>query len=351
MIDRHAERRRNPILTARLRQYLVPPELRPAEKFDHWRNWYSSAVETPMTLEGTERRVSPQFSPRAVTLAGADFSLIEVRNEPVAASWKSNPDSKDLRLVYFRRAPKVTFRLAGVTGPVESGCVRFLDVSQQGGFHAPSGLHAIQVNVSRSSLELDDAAHSRLLRLPNLGSHPLVAAFVLPALVNWRHSGVEREAGGAASIFRSMVASLVSSVLDVPADEALLGPARREAIRKYLRTHYRKLDLGPDSVADRFSMSRRSLFHLFEREQLSMGEYLRTFRASVALRLLLEPQARYITLTDIAHASGFCSVQNLRRALKETTGLTPRELRHHAELASGSLARLRHTLGIALVDA
>lgn len=340
-----------PTLTAQLRQYRVPPELRPEEKFEHWRNWYGSAVETPMRLERTENRVSPEFSPRAVTFASADFSLIEVHNEPVAASWKSNPDSEDLRLVYFRRAPKVTFCLAGVTEPVDSGCVRFLDVSHSGGFHAPSGLHAVQVNVSRSSLELDDASHSRLLRLPNLSSHPLVAGFVVPALMNWRHEEIDREAPGVASIFKSIVASLVSSLLSVPADETALGPAKRQAIRKYLRANYRNLGLGPDSVAERFNMSRRSLFHLFEREQLPMGAYLRTIRASEALRLLLEPHARHVPFAEIARASGFSDVQNLRRALKDSTGLTTRELLQHEELARQSLTGLQRSLSIARRDA
>jgi AraC-like DNA-binding protein len=326
-----------------LRRYHVPDELTPEQKFDHWRDWYGSAVETPMRLERIRGPVGPSFNPSAASLAAPGFSLIEVHNEPVAGYWSKNPDANDLRLVYFRHAPSVTL-YSSDAGPVSSGYVRFLDVTRRGGFEAPSGLHAFQVNIDRSRLALDDRSYARLLRLQNLNGHALVKSFVVPSLLNWKRAGIAREADGIANILKSVVTALVSSLLGVPGDETGLKPTRRLAIRKYIEANYRNKDLCPDLIAAQFKISRRSLFYLFENEPLPLGAYVRTLRTVKALQLLMDSRAVQMPFADIADASGFSGLQAMRRALKETTGLTVREARQHEPLARMSIVRLSESL-------
>ncbi|MET1156708.1 helix-turn-helix domain-containing protein [Arthrobacter sp.] len=326
-----------------LRHYHVPDELEPGQKFDHWRHWYGSAVETPMRLERIGRRVAPSFNPSATSLAAPGFSLIEVRNEPVAGYWDSHPDSNDLRLVYFRNAPTVTL-FSPEPEPVSSGCVKFLDVSRRGGFEAPAGLHAFQVNVSRSLLDLDERSHARLLRLQNLNGHALVKSFVVPSLLNWRRPEIVREVDGAASILTSVLATLVTSLLGVPGDETMMQPTRRMAVRNYIEANFRDKDLCPDSIAAHFNMSRRSLFYLFEKEALPLGAYIRTLRTVNALHLLTDSCSVQMPFADVADASGFSGLQSMRRALKESTGLTVREVRQYESLARISIVRLNESL-------
>lgn len=326
-----------------LRRYHVPDGLSPEQKFDHWRHWYGSAVETPMRLERTESPIGASFNPTAASFEAPGFSIIEVDNEPVAGYWERNPDSKDLRLVFLKHAPSVTLFSPGAL-PVSSGYVGFLDVARSGGFEAPAGLHALQVNIDRSRLDLDDRSYRRLLRLHNLNQHALVKSFVVPFLLNWQQPGIAGEASGVADILQSVVMSLAGSLLEVPADGSVLGPGRRLAVREYVKANYRNKDLRPDGIAARFKVSRRTLFHLFEDEPLSLAAYIRTLRTVRALKLLTDPGSHRIPFTEIAQASGFSDLQAMRRAMKETTGLTVRDARQNQSLARNTVVKLQESL-------
>lgn len=94
------------------RLYETPEGLSPSQRFEHWREWYSQAIETPVRLEPTGP-VSARFSPSASSFAGPDFSLIELQNGPAAGSWSANPDLNDLRLTYFAKAPSATYNFGG----------------------------------------------------------------------------------------------------------------------------------------------------------------------------------------------------------------------------------------------
>jgi hypothetical protein len=125
--------------SGQLRRYTVPEGLSPDQRFEHWRTWYGSAVETPMLLEKSAHGAPVSFAPSAISLAGPGFSLIEMYNAPALGSWAPNPDTRDLRLAYFRKAPALTLALNGVPEPVSPGSVRFIDTSLGGSFDAPEG--------------------------------------------------------------------------------------------------------------------------------------------------------------------------------------------------------------------
>ncbi|WP_138445140.1 helix-turn-helix domain-containing protein [Sinomonas susongensis] len=327
-----------------LRRYTVPPGLSRQEMFDHWRTWYSSAVETPMRLEPVSHPVTDVFEPRAESLSGRCFSLIEISNGPSAGYWGNNPGCDDVRLVYFQEAPSVRLGVPGGDRPISSGHVRFLDASRAGSFHAPAGMRAVQINVSRAALGVTPADLRRLVSTEGLNSHPLVAALVIPALANWRRPGIARETEGMGNVLVSAMASLVGSVLSTSVRDELLRPTRRRAILDFIAKNYRDPSLDIDAVAAHFDMSRRSLFCLFARERLHLAEHIRALRTVKALEILVDPAASRLPAAAVACAAGFSNAQSLRRALKDATGLTVRDTQQDGALARSSLVRLRQSL-------
>jgi AraC-like DNA-binding protein len=328
----------------RLQIYKVPEGLHPEQRFEHWRVWYGSAVETPMRLEKSARKTPVSFNPSAINLAGPGFSLIEMHNAPALGSWTPNPDTTDLRLAYFRNAPSLTLAHDGVPEPVSPGSVKFIDASLGGSFDAPEGFHALQLNIDRSSLNVSDAALRSLLRLPDLAKHPIVGTFVIPALMSWKRPGIDREASGSADILRSVMATLVGSLLETPVDDEVQKPALSRAIKKYLDASYDNPNMGVTAVAERFNLSRRSLFYFFEHEELRLGERIRALRTRKALELLLEADARRISYSEIATTSGFTNVQSMRRAVKEFTGMNVREIHRSETVVRVALQQLRESL-------
>jgi AraC-like DNA-binding protein len=330
--------------SGRLRIYKVPEGLKPEQRFEHWRVWYGSAVETPMRLEKSAPKTPASFNPSAINLAGPGFSLIEMHNAPAVGSWKPNPDATDLRLAYFRKAPGLILALNGDPEPVSPGSVRFIDTSLGGSFDAPEGFHALQLNIDRSSLKVGDAELRSLLRVPDLAKHPIVGTFVIPALMSWKRPGIDREASGSADILRSLMATLVGSLLETPVDDEAQKPALSRAIKKYLDASYDNPDLDTMAIAERFNLSRRSLFYLFEPEELRLGERIRALRTRKALELLLAADAQRITYSEIATLSGFTNVQSMRRAVKEFTGMNVREIHRSETVVHMALQQLRESL-------
>jgi hypothetical protein len=69
-------------ISGHLSRYTVPEGLSAEQRFEHWRTWYGSAVETPMRLEKSAHAAPVPFTPSAISLAGPGFSLIEIVQRP-----------------------------------------------------------------------------------------------------------------------------------------------------------------------------------------------------------------------------------------------------------------------------
>lgn len=324
-------------------RYAISEELTPRQKFEHWRAWYGQAVDTPVRLE-TTGPVSPLFCPSAASFVGPGFSVIELRNEPASGSWNANPDLEDLRLAYFVKAESATYNFSGEPTSVSAPRVRFLDLTRNGAFHAPRGMHVIQLNLDRAGVDVDAATVKRLAGVPNLIQHPVLRSLVMPVLLSCRSDGMEAHAGAAATVLRSVVTALISSLLEIPAEPESRNPSRRLEIKKHIYRNYASRELAVDAIAEHFHISRRTLFCLFEQENLGVGARIRALRTARTLELLLDKEWRLRPIDELAVRSGFSNTQSLRRALKETTGLTARELRENQALTAGFLQDLRRSL-------
>jgi transcriptional regulator GlxA family with amidase domain len=140
-----------------------------------------------------------------------------------------------------------------------------------------------------------------------------------------------------------MMANLVGSLLETPVSDEAQKPALSRAVKKYLEASFDNPDLDVAMIAERFNLSRRSLFYFFENEELHLGERIRALRTRRALELLLQAEAQKMTFAEIATSSGF-SVQNMRRAVKEFTGMNVREIHRSETVVRVAMQQLRESL-------
>jgi AraC-like DNA-binding protein len=92
--------------------------------------------------------------------------------------------------------------------------------------------------------------------------------------------------------------------------------------------------LSVDALADRVAMSARNFARAFARELgLSPGRYLRLLRVEAARRLLEQTDQ---SLSQVAEASGFRSVDVMRPVLRRALGTTPLRYRRHFQTPAAS---------------
>jgi AraC-like DNA-binding protein len=326
-----------------IRSYSVPAGLSPEEKFEHWRSWYGSAIETPVRLEKTEKLVRRSFNPTALSLDGPGFSLVDVTNEPVACYWKGDTGA-GVWLVHFRSSC-AKFSFSGRSEEVSRGTVRFLDLSSSGSFHAPAGLSAVRIQLDRRLLGLDDKTMKRLQRLADIRENAMVRGLILPALSGWQGTGIDQEMGHFQPVVRSMMTGLVSSLLETPAEPGDLKLARIAAVKRYIRKNYQNQALDVDEVVAYSFLSRRALYYLFEDQEFQVSAYIRALRTLEAVELLTEANHWKCSLTDIAEASGFTNLQAMRRAVKETMGSSLKEVQENPQELRFRAAQLRRLTG------
>lgn len=326
-----------------IKRYAVPAGLNPEDRFEHWRCWYGSAIDTPARLEKTERQIRPGFNPTAVSLEGPGFSLVDVVNEPAICHWRAPAPAQNW-LVYFRSSC-AGFSFSGRSEEIAPGTVRFLDHSSAGSFHAPKGLSAVRLHFDRHLLGLNDTSIKRLEGFGDIREHPLVRGLMVPALSSWQDANVEREIGRLEPVFRSMMTGLVGSLLEARVDDAEVKPARIAAIKKFMRRNYRNPDLNVEKVVAYSHLSRRALYYLFEAEALQVNKFIRALRTVEALELLSDTDSWMRSLANIAEASGFTNLQAMRRAVKDATGLSLSDVQEQPGLAQVHAAGLRKLLG------
>ncbi|AXJ08943.1 helix-turn-helix domain-containing protein [Arthrobacter sp. PM3] len=322
-----------------IRRYRVPAGLSPEEKFEHWRHWYGTAIDAPARLEKTEKPVPPGFNPTALSLDGPGFSLVDVTNEPASCYWNAVSDPSDW-LVYFRTSCD-KFSFSGRSEAVSAGTVRFFDLSLPGNFYAPAGFSAVRLHFDRELLGLDDRSVKRLQGLADIRENPIMRGLILPALSGWQRTGLAQEMQRLQPVARSMMTALVSSLLETLADPGDLKLARIAAIKKFVRKNFRNPALTVDEVVAYSFLSRRALYYLFEVEGLQVSGHIRALRTLEAIELLAEATAWKRSLTDIAGASGFTSLQAMRRAIREFTGLSLRDAQEKPDLLRIRSAELR----------
>jgi len=183
----------------------------------------------------------------------------------------------------------------------------------------------------------------RVLLAPRL-AHPDSAMAFLPA--NHPHARLlasqfdalwqppEPEAGPLEAIIEAM-ADIIAVAAGCTADteHGLEGAERHlylATIKRHIAGHLESAALTVQDLCQRFQISRASLYRLFEADG-GFAHYVQEQRLNRALMLLIAPATQGRRLIDLAVDLQFSSDSTFVRAFRQKFGLTPGEIRKHAE--------------------
>ncbi|GAA2243581.1 helix-turn-helix transcriptional regulator [Herbiconiux moechotypicola] len=155
---------------------------------------------------------------------------------------------------------------------------------------------------------------------PVLRAH-LAALAALPAL--------DRQADAAVT---EPTAALVRALLATAAgDDAVGRGALRETlgmrVMQHLRSNVTDPELSAESIATRFSISRRTLYLVLAELDVPLGEWVRTERLRRAAAALHDPACADLGVSAVARRCGFTEHSTFSRAFRTRYGVTPSEWR------------------------
>lgn len=101
------------------------------------------------------------------------------------------------------------------------------------------------------------------------------------------------------------------------------NPRKLEQIREFIVEHIAEPDLSAERIAQEFSMSRRSLYYLFDRIGQTPHAYILGLRLEAARKSLVDERQGSKTITQLAYEFGFADAAHLSRAFHERFGMSP----------------------------
>ncbi|MDG4718873.1 MULTISPECIES: helix-turn-helix transcriptional regulator [Thalassospira] len=105
----------------------------------------------------------------------------------------------------------------------------------------------------------------------------------------------------------------------------LTAAACFEAASRYITLNISNVSLTADDVAQALGVSRAHLYRLFEQEQLSIGDMIRSQRIARASDILRDDPGRPIK--QVAFMVGYQSAASFTRAFRDITGYSPSDFR------------------------
>jgi AraC-like DNA-binding protein len=132
---------------------------------------------------------------------------------------------------------------------------------------------------------------------------------------------------GAAAANDDVADALVALVRSLHARAEPRVPALLPQIKAFIDARLGDPRLGPDAIARAHFISTRYLHRIFEREGVSVSEWVRTRRLEACRRDLLDPGLAHESISTIARRWALANPAHFSRAFRAAYGCTPTELR------------------------
>jgi len=100
-----------------------------------------------------------------------------------------------------------------------------------------------------------------------------------------------------------------------------------ESVKRYIGKNIKQADLSPETISREFDVSKRYLHMLFQQENVSISEWIKSYRLESCKNALTNEAFKDQTITDLTYEWGFTDPSHFSRVFKAYTGYSPRVYR------------------------
>ncbi|UQW99357.1 helix-turn-helix domain-containing protein [Streptomyces sp. RerS4] len=277
----------------------------------------------------------PQTVPpaRVKSRAGGGPTRIDLLPPPPG----TGPDDH-LHVGVYRQGTAL-IRSHGVDTPLEPGDLLISSAPQP-----PNLLHAVSstflwFRVPRFYLApaRGELAHLNGLRAPgSTGIGSLASRFLLE-LATWEratgrpHHELPTSRHRLAHHAADLLSLLITDLLEKEnAPQMATSAELLSRIRRHIDANLMDPDLSPESIARAHHISVRYLHKLFQKQGVTVGQWVRRRRLEECRRELARTPSRTSTVAVVAHRWGFISAAHFSRVFRDAFGISPSQWQTHA---------------------
>jgi len=133
----------------------------------------------------------------------------------------------------------------------------------------------------------------------------------------------------------AQIVDLLAVALEADGRLSLYEASSRNGVYRrclgFIRGNIINGDLGPDLIASAVGVSVRSLHRIFAENGASVTERIREERLAASLRHLQNPASAEISISEIAHRTGFRNQSHFSHAFRARYGMTPTDWRRRQQ--------------------
>ena len=237
---------------------------------------------------------------------------------------------------------------------VEAGDIAFFDLTCPFSIQSEE-VNNISVHISRHRLAdmmpAMSEVHGVVLRA---GATHRVLLDHLRTCIEVAHQITTAESPSISDATIQLVAgALQQAMQQIPTLAPSAGLASLADMKSFIEAQLTCADLGADDLMRTFSLSRASLYRLFQ-PLGGVSAFIQDRRLSRALQVIAEPQAGSIRIKQLAHDLGFKHPTSFSRAFKKRFGMSPHEVRaerRYPEEVQSTAWRLALNTHLPLIDA
>jgi len=315
------------------RLHLKPEDCAPTELFVKWRDALGEVFEvraSPSEIAGFRGEIDVHASPHYVLSASRHSPLSLIRRSTSAAHER------------FAISLQINGSATGLAGDgpmqAEPGDVMFVDLSQALAMResAPEGfVDGVTLWTARDRIlplvSDENALHGLVLKAESPAGAVISATLraFARAAPKMRLTDFDAVADGLVALAAKSTAPALARDGDVAVSPPL---ATFVTIRRYIDRNLASPDLSADSIAAEFSLSRASLYRLFEPVG-GIAKYIRKVRLNRAFQEITTAELSDRRIGHIAYTLGFKNVSAFSRLFYEVYGVRPGEARKRARQA------------------